>query len=197
MEGTGIGLVVAKRLVELMGGKIGVESSVGEGSVFWFELEAAAEPTLQMAEYDATAMAHHHASQAEQKHTVLYIEDNPANRNLVEQIISRQPDIRLLTAVNGQNGIKVARANLPDVILMDINLPDISGHDAQKILHSDPLTAHIPIIAVTANAMPRDIAKGIKEGFFRYVTKPIQINDFMEALDLAFEHVQSTGRLTK
>jgi CheY-like chemotaxis protein len=106
---------------------------------------------------------------------------------LVERIIARRPDMRLLTAINGTSGIEVARGSQPDVILMDINLPDITGIEALTILRSDPLTAHIPIVALSANAMPRDIEKGMKAGFFRYITKPIKINEFMDALDLAFE----------
>jgi CheY-like chemotaxis protein len=122
-----------------------------------------------------------------QLHTVLYVEDNPANLKLVEHIIERHHDIHLLTAVNGNLGIDIARASQPDVILMDINLPDINGFEALKILHSDPATAHIPVIAISANAMSLDIERGIKAGFFRYITKPIKVNEFMEALDVALE----------
>jgi EAL domain-containing protein (putative c-di-GMP-specific phosphodiesterase class I)/CheY-like chemotaxis protein len=120
-------------------------------------------------------------------HTLLYVEDNPANLKLVEQIIARHPDIRLLTAVNGNSGIEIARVSQPEVILMDINLPDISGFKALKILRSDPATAHIPVIALTANAMPVNIESGLEAGFFRYITKPVKINEFMEALDVALE----------
>jgi CheY-like chemotaxis protein len=118
-------------------------------------------------------------------HSLLYIEDNPANLKLVEQIIARYPDIRLLTAVNGNSGIDIARTFLPDVILMDINLPDINGFEALKILRLDPSTAHITAIAISANAMPLDIERGLKAGFLRYITKPIKINEFMEAMDAA------------
>ena len=117
--------------------------------------------------------------------TLLYVEDNPANLKLVEQIIARRPDMRLLTAVNGSCGIEMARASQPDVILMDINLPGISGIEALKILREDPATAHIPVVAISANAMPRDIEKGLEAGFFRYLTKPIKITEFMDALDVA------------
>ena len=119
-------------------------------------------------------------------HTLLYVEDNPANLKLVEQIIARRPDMRLLTAVNGNIGIEIARASRPDVILMDINLPDISGIEALKILRADPATAHIPVIALSANAMPLDIERGLEAGFFRYLTKPIKVNEFMDALNVAF-----------
>jgi PAS domain S-box-containing protein len=190
-EGTGIGLVVAKRLVELMGGMIGVESTVGSGSVFWFELIACAEPQLAKEGIEAAALVQPHASRKAGLHTLLYVEDNPANLKLVEQIIARQPDIRLLTAVNGNSGIEVARASRPDVILMDINLPGINGFEAMEILRSDPATAHIPVIAISANAMPLDIERGLKAGFFRYIIKPIRVNEFMEALDVALEYAET------
>ncbi len=119
--------------------------------------------------------------------TLLYIEDNPANMKLVERLMDRRPDIVLLTAVDGTLGIALARAALPDVILMDIHLPGISGIDALKALREDPSTAHIPVIALSANAMLRDIEMGQQLGFFRYLTKPIVVEDFMRTLDLALD----------
>jgi len=190
-EGTGIGLVVAKRLVELMEGVIGVESTVGVGSVFWFELISVAEPHVSMEGGEAAALAQPHLSRGAQLHTLLYVEDNPANLKLVEQIIARHPDMRLLTAVNGNVGIKLARDNQPDVILMDINLPGISGIQALKFLREDPVTAHIPVVALSANAMPSDIKKGLKAGFFRYLTKPIKVNEFMDTLDAALKFAKT------
>ncbi len=185
-EGTGIGLVMSKRLVELMGGLIGVESTVGLGSVFWFELIATAEPhLLETAPPAATAVAE--APHSGPLRTLLYVEDNPANLKLIEQLIARRPDIHLLSAREGKRGIELARAHQPDVILMDINLPGISGIDALHILREDPATAHIPVIALSANAMPRDIEKGLQAGFFRYLTKPIRVNEFMETLGVALE----------
>ena len=133
----------------------------------------------------------------EATHTLLYVEDNPANLKLVEQIIARHPNIRLLTAVNGNSGIEIARASQPDVILMDINLPDISGFKALKILRSDPTTAHIPVIALSANAMPLNIESGLEAGFFRYLTKPIKVNEFMDALDVALEFAGNQSAKSK
>ncbi|MCR4348236.1 MAG: response regulator, partial [Sulfuricaulis sp.] len=114
-----------------------------------------------------------------------------ANMQLVEQLIARRPDMRLLSAGDGMRGITLARIHLPDVILMDINLPGISGIQALKILREDPITTHIPVLAISANAIPSDIKKGLEAGFFRYLTKPIKVNEFTEALDLALEHAET------
>jgi len=190
-EGTGIGLVMTKRLVELMGGVIGVESIVGKGSVFWIEMNLTTErqPSIDAVEPAMIARAQDHPHQR----TLLYVEDNPANLMLVEDLMARRPDIRLLSARDGNSGIEIAQAARPDVILMDINLPGISGIRVLKILADDPQTAHIPVIALSANAMPRDIEKGLDAGFFRYLTKPIKINEFMNTLDeaLTFAHARS------
>ena len=188
-EGTGIGLVVCKRLIELMGGAIGVESTVGEGSVFWLELNLTDERIAVVAAAESPAVPH--AQAAVKQSTVLYVEDNPANLMLVEDLIARRPDIRLLSARDGITGIEIARAALPDVILMDINLPGISGIRALRILADDQATAHIPVVAVSANAIPRDIEKGLEAGFFRYLTKPIKVNEFMDTLDVALKFAKA------
>jgi PAS domain S-box-containing protein len=186
-QGTGIGLVMCKRLVELMGGEIGVESTAGAGSVFWFELILAAEPQPAAGAVEELAPHHAHVQHGAAPRTLLYVEDNQANMQLVEQIISRRPDMRLLSAGDAILGIALARTHLPEVILMDINLPGMSGIEALKILREAPATAHIPVLAISANAMPHDIKKGLEAGFFRYITKPIDVNEFMDALDMALE----------
>jgi CheY-like chemotaxis protein/anti-sigma regulatory factor (Ser/Thr protein kinase) len=193
VTGTGIGLVVTKRLTELMGGVLGVESRVGEGSMFWCELDSAEEPRLEVQNGEAETFVPFQVSAGGVRHTLLYVEDNPANMSLIEQIIERRSDIRLLTAVNGTLGIELARASLPEVILMDVNLPGISGIQALKILREDPATAHIPVVALSANAMPRDIAKGLAMGFFRYLTKPIRVREFTETLNEALEFAVKRG----
>jgi len=124
------------------------------------------------------------------RRTLLYVEDNPANLKLVEQLIARRSDLCLLSAGDGLAGIALARARLPEVILMDINLPGISGIETLAILRADPLTAHITVVALSANAMPHDIAKGLEAGFFRYLTKPIKVIEFMDTLDVALECAQ-------
>jgi PAS domain S-box-containing protein len=184
-EGTGIGLVVSKRLVELMGGSIGVQSTVGVGSVFWIELIAAQAPQAVASDAAIGAASPVPVPSGSAQRTLLYVEDNPANLKLIEKLIARRPDIRLLTATDGKSGVEIARAARPDAILMDINLPGISGVVAMKILADDPATAQIPVIALSANAMPHDIARGLAAGFFRYLTKPIKVNEFMDTLDVA------------
>ena len=183
-EGTGIGLVVSKRLVELMDGVIGVESMVGKGSSFWVEMLSTA-PLVLPPPIDTIAAAESAAASLAGLRTLLYVEDNPANLQLVERLIARRNDLRILSAMDGNRGVELARTCLPDVILMDINLPGISGIEALRILRDDKSTAHIPVVALSANAMPRDIQKGLDAGFFRYLTKPIKVSDFMDALNVA------------
>lgn len=181
-EGTGIGLVVTKQLVELMGGTISVTSVVGVGSQFVIELIRDVTPHILVGNTLIEKIAPHTQGNTAVR-TLLYVEDNPANLMLVEQIIEGRPHMHMLSARDGNLGIALARTHLPDVILMDINLPGISGIEAMNILRQDPATAHIPIVALSANAMQRDIEKGMDAGFFRYLTKPIKLDEFMNAMN--------------
>ena len=193
-EGSGIGLVVTKRLVELMDGHIGVSSEAGVGSTFWIELRAAASvpepvspglprPDLAGALLDNSAPV-----------TLLYVEDNPANLTLVEEIVRYCPQLQLLTARDGRLGVEMARSHLPQLILMDINLPHINGTDALQLLRADPRTAHIPVIALTANAMPGDVERSMAMGFYRYLTKPINLEEFTEAINSTLAYVAQQRR---
>ena len=188
-EGTGIGLVVTKRLIELMGGSIGVESEVGVGTLFWIELNVTQAPQFSAQNSPpASAVESDQASLPADllaTRALLYVEDNPANLELVEQLVAMRADLRLISATDGSVGVEFARSLQPDVILMDINLPGISGIQALQILQGDPLTKHIPVIALSANAMPSDIEHGLQLGFFNYLTKPIRVRDFMNTLEAA------------
>ena len=192
-EGTGIGLVVTKRLVELMNGGIGVTSTVGIGSVFWIELDSVAPALPGTGTGDGagaalpTVAAVPAPRGAGNDYTLLYVEDNPANLKLVESIIALTPDLRLLSAPDAHLGIALARTHAPDLILMDVHLPGMSGIDALKVLRANPATAGIPVIAVSASAMSHDIALAMSNGFFRYVAKPIDIAEFSAAIDSALE----------
>jgi PAS domain S-box-containing protein len=186
-DGTGIGLVMSKLLVELMGGTIGVESSVGVGSLFWFELNSTSPRELGDNQAAPKSLEPFTLQEGARQQTVLYVEDNPANLSLVEQLVARRPDLHLLSAGNATLGIEIARAQRPDVILMDINLPGLNGFQALEILKEDSEMLGIPVIALSANAMVGDVTKGLEAGFFRYITKPINIVEFMQALDIALE----------
>ncbi len=190
VEGSGIGLVVTKRLVDRLGGSIGAHSEAGAGSRFWVEFALASAPGLGAGKAAGARRGAAREPAAQPTRTLLYVEDNPANLELVEQLVARRADLRFISAADGSTGIQMARAHLPDVILMDINLPDLSGLDAVQMLRVDPVTADIPVIALSANAMPRDIRIGMEAGFCDYLTKPIRVDLFMDALDavLARQH---------
>lgn len=182
IEGTGIGMTVTKKLVEAMNGQIGVKSEVGKGTLFFIDL-----PRGKMRLLDTVKMAGAgHDSDSDQKgnkKTLLYIEDNRSNLALVESILKRRPAITIFTCKEAIPGIEMAKQNKPDLILLDINLPDIDGFEALARLRSLNETKAIPVIAITAKAMPDDIKKGKRAGFVDYMTKPINVARFLKAVD--------------
>jgi CheY-like chemotaxis protein len=186
--------VVTRRLVDLMGGELGFSSTRGVGSVFWIDLRAppAAEAEAAFAASTGTMPLDALGPNDEAPSaTVLCVEDNPASLDLIRAAMGRRPGVRLLTARNGQRGVELARTHMPDVILMDNNMPVLSGAAAQAILRSDPRTTHIPIIAISANAMPGAVSAGLEAGFFRYLTKPVDLSALSEALDSALAEAAS------
>ena len=197
VEGTGIGLVVTKRLVELMGGKLDVQSTVGAGCIFTIVLKAAtqASPELVATPVDGSMRVPLRVvgRNVETRPLALHVEDNPANLRLVREILDMRGDLRQMSAPDARLGIELARAHRPQVILMDINLPGLTGLEALAILQADLATERIPVVAITANAMPGDLARGLAAGFFRYVTKPIDVARLNEAIDEALIAVHARG----
>ncbi|MFQ5443041.1 MAG: ATP-binding protein, partial [Nitrospinales bacterium] len=182
IEGTGIGLCITKRLIELMAGEIFVESHLGEGSRFSIELPKGKKLELLEAKHEKYSVPSLPVITGDQKYTLLYVEDNPANLLLVKQLLDNRQDIHLLTAPEAQLGIDLALSHQPDLILMDINLPGMDGVTALKRLKQNKKTSEIPIIAVSANAMESDINCAMKAGFDAYITKPLVIESFVETI---------------
>lgn len=189
IEGTGIGLVLAKRLIEAMGGRIGVESSFGSGSIFWVELPLTEQSGELEASPDAPTMPLTIPSARERQ--VLYVEDNPANMRLVKKIISGLGGVNLLTAETAEAGLQLVKTCRPHLILMDINLPGMDGFEALGILRANPDTRDIPVVAVTANAMPDQIHRVMAAGFDDCLTKPINLQRFVAVVDELLEKTVS------
>jgi len=132
--------------------------------------------------------------QTRTQRVVLYVEDSAFDMALVEQLIARRADLKLLKAIDAYSGIKIAKEERPDVIVMDIKLPDITGFEALKILSNDPATANIPVMAVSCDAYPNQIEKELKPGFFTYMTKPFRLDEFMHMLDLSLQYAASVKK---
>jgi len=191
IEGTGIGLGVAKQLVELMGGTISVKSTTGIGSDFSVELPC---EDVDYMLFDPHSIASHKSSYSEDStiHKILYVEDNPANLKLVERILAPIKTVTLFSASSGELSIDLARAHKPDLILLDINLPGIDGYEVFTRLKAYEETSNIPVIAVSANAMSRDIKKGLALGFKDYIVKPINVPDFLEKVFKLLKDIDSS-----
>lgn len=187
VEGTGIGLVITRRIVEAMKGVIGFESAEGQGSTFWVEFPLIAETSPCQAEPASDGSTDNLARLRKTHPMVLYIEDNPMNYRLMLQVFDKRKNLELRHAGTAEDGIAQAQTQMPALIMMDINLPDMDGYAALKRLKSDARTAHIPVIAVTANAMKGDENKGIESGFLHYLTKPLNLPNFLAILDEIFK----------
>jgi len=192
IEGTGIGLTITRRIVEIMGGEVDVASEVGVGSTFWVELPLDFIAERNQAGRGPDSAAPEQFAEA-QPRTVLHIEDNPSNLKLVAQILGRRPSIHLLTAHTADLGIELALARQPDLILLDINMPGMDGYRLLEIFRAEARLKDIPVVALTANAMPRDIERGAAAGFTDYLTKPIDVTKFLATLERCLRHRPESG----
>jgi len=184
VEGTGIGLTITRRIVEMMGGSVDVRSEVGVGSTFWIELPLESLSEAPQHHEGGPSDAAQQASGVEViQHTVLYIEDNPSNIKLVAQLLGRRNHIHLLTAHTPELGIELALSRHPVLILLDINMPGMDGYQVLEKLKAETTLHHVPVVAVTANAMARDIERGMAAGFTDYLTKPLNVARFFETVD--------------
>ena len=190
IEGTGIGLSITQKLVHLMGGTVGVESQHGVGTTFWIELPGNTVELKEKEEFSPSSFGSTQSSTLSSKvnrngRCVLCIDDNPVNLKLIAQILAKRPDIDLVTAHTPGLGIQLAMSRQPELILLDINMPGMDGYQVLEVLRNYARTASVPIIAVTANAIPRDIEKGGTSGLADYLTKPLDVGKFLAAVDRA------------
>ncbi|MGB8711493.1 MAG: response regulator, partial [Onishia taeanensis] len=179
IEGTGIGLAITRELVEHMQGTIGIDSTPGEGSDFWFELPLAVNGATK--EHDASTSAQT-INTPLTSHRLLYIEDNPANQRLMEDIIEDLEGFSLQVVPSAEVGLELIRHSPPDLVLMDLHLPGMDGYQALAALRRSPEHADLPVVALSANAMARDQQRGQKAGFDAYLTKPLELGTFSETL---------------
>jgi CheY-like chemotaxis protein len=185
IQGTGIGLAITKRLAELMGGSVGFRSTPGQGSAFWVTVPAHA--SRHQAAPAAASSSRINVAAAKGGRKVLYVEDNPANVSFMQDLLSSFDGLSLVTAGTAEQGVALAQSFRPDVILMDINLPGISGIEAMRRLRGLPETQGIPVIALTAAASERDRQHGEQAGFYRYLTKPLKVDELLDTLEAVFD----------
>jgi PAS domain S-box-containing protein len=181
VEGTGIGLALSKRLAEAMGGTIGATSTLGQGSIFSFELPRVEGPVERYERLNGSA--HTIVAPAARRHRVLHIEDNMSNLKLVERIFAQRPDVEVIAALHGSLGLELAREHDPALILLDLHLPDIGGEQVLQRLRDDPVTASIPVVIVSADATSGQIQRLLASGASSYITKPIDVRELLSVFE--------------
>jgi signal transduction histidine kinase len=195
VEGTGLGLAVSKRLAEAMGGGMGVETRPGDGSTFWVELTAAEAQPLTLNEEAAppppASPVPQDAAREGAAGVLLYIEDNISNINLLECLMTRRPNVDLFTTMQGRLALDLARTCRPDLILLDLHLPDAGGDEVLEWLRRDPSTRAIPVVMLSADATPTEISRLLDAGAIEYLTKPVDLGRLLAVLD---EHMGGRSR---
>ena len=183
VEGTGLGLALSRGLAEAMGGSLGVVSEVDRGSTFWVELEPTDEPDTRILTEPSGQRAARPSLRPSRAATVLYIEDNSSNVRLMERVLGRRPGITLVHASQGQEGVAMAAARRPDVIFLDMHLPDVSGEEVLRQLWCDPELRRIPVVVLSADATPGQVRRMTASGASAYLTKPLDLQKVLDTLD--------------
>ena len=196
IEGTGLGLALSKRIVEAMGGTLGVESTAGQGSTFWIELALVEGPVQRLERENKDVPSPADIDPSKAVHVVLYIEDNLSNLKLVQRLIGHRPEVRLIPAMQGQVGLDLAREHHPHLILLDLQLPDVPGDEVLRRLQQDPETSRIPVVVISADATPGQIERLLAAGARDYLTKPLDVRKFLSILDETLAQIGPSDSLT-
>jgi CheY-like chemotaxis protein len=188
IQGTGIGLTISKRLAELMHGSVGFRSEIEVGSEFWIDLPLYRQTSVDVPVARHVVQVPSLLATGARRHTVVYVEDNPSNIAFMRDLVEDLPSVELLIAPTAEIGLELIRTHLPRVVIMDINLPGINGFDAVARLREWPETRDIPVIGLSAAALAKDTARAKEAGFYRYLTKPVKVDELTQALETLLEN---------